>query len=164
MVVTGLPLYQGKQLAVDATLVAPLTRTGKAHPEAWWEDGVALAQARHRKETTYPELLASDRCRLVVVGHETGGRWSEEAADFVDKLAKAKAREAPRVLQASAWFSWQRRWTTLVSMAAQDALATTLLTGSTEDLKYLEGLTPALHGVLSEDRCETQPEFSRLAL
>ena len=38
---------------------------------------------------------------LVVVGIETGGRWSSEAAEFVDMMAQAKAREAPQVLQRS---------------------------------------------------------------
>ena len=45
------------------------------------------------------ELLERGRCQLVVVGIETGGRWSSEAADFVEMMAQAKAREAPQVLQ-----------------------------------------------------------------
>ena len=51
--------------------------------------------ARRVKEEKYRELLAGDRCRLVVVGIETGGRWSPEAVEFVDMLAGARAREAP---------------------------------------------------------------------
>ena len=129
VLVTGLPLHDGAQLAVDTTLVAPLTRKGEARPKAWHEDGAAMVDARRRKEKRYPELLNSRRCRLVVTAHETGGRWSEEAYNFVLQLAAAKARSAPRVLQGSALFTWLRRWTALVSIAAQKAYANTLLYG-----------------------------------
>ena len=50
---------------------------------------------RHDKETTYPELINSRRCRLIVVAIETGGRWSEEAVEFISLLACAKAQEVP---------------------------------------------------------------------
>ena len=55
-------------------------------------DGAILLQARRDKETTYPELVTSNWCRLVVVALETGGRWSEEAADILRQLAFARAR------------------------------------------------------------------------
>ena len=43
------------------------------------EDGVALRQARRRKEGVYPELSgAHGRARLVVLANEVGGRWSLE--------------------------------------------------------------------------------------
>ena len=50
----------------------------------------ARAERRKRRET-YPELLRSRRCRLVVLGIETGGRWSDKAASFVRLLARAMA-------------------------------------------------------------------------
>ena len=46
------------------------------------------------KEQKYHELLASRRCRLVVMALEVGGRWSEEAVRFVRLLAKANAEAA----------------------------------------------------------------------
>ena len=49
------------------------------------------------KETTYPELINSRRCRLIVVVIETGSRWSEEAVEFIRLLACAKAQEVPLV-------------------------------------------------------------------
>ena len=158
---TGLPLHHGAQLAVDTTLVAPLTRKGEARPRAWHEDGAALVDARHRKETRYPELLNSRRCLLVVTGHETGGRWSEEAYDFVLQLAAAKAREAPFVLRGSALFVWLRRWTALVSMAAQNAFASTLLYGHA-DAAHLDGNVPELSAALGADRLAEGPGWSRM--
>ena len=43
----------------------------------------AIADSRKRKETRYPELHRSPRCQLVVAGMEVGGRWSEEAWNFL---------------------------------------------------------------------------------
>ena len=75
VVCNGLPLWHGAQLAVDATLVSPLTRKGQPQPAADAQPGVALARAAQRKRRhTYPELLRARRCRLVVFGIETGGR------------------------------------------------------------------------------------------
>ena len=54
VVVDGLPLFHGAQLAVDTTLVSPLRRDGTPHPRCANVDGAALDTARHRKETTYP--------------------------------------------------------------------------------------------------------------
>ena len=79
----GLPLWHGAQLAVDATLVSPVQRNGRPQPQAASEDGRQLGVARRRKERKYHELLASRRCRLVVLALEVGGRWSEEALTFV---------------------------------------------------------------------------------
>ena len=77
--VDELPVYNGAQLAVDCTLVSPLTGKGEARPGAYQEDGAAMADARKRKETRYPELCRSNRCKLVVTALEMGGRWSEKA-------------------------------------------------------------------------------------
>ena len=85
-------------MAVDATPVSPLTRKGAARPKADKEDGAALAEARKKKATTYPELLTSSRCRLLTAGMEVGGRWDDAAYDFLVELAKAKAQEATALL------------------------------------------------------------------
>ena len=100
VVANGLPLWGGQQLAVDTT--------SRGSPAA------ALALARRRKERTYPELLRSERCRLVVLAVGAGGRWSDEAS-FVRALARAKVREVPVRL----------RWSALLSHAAMSAFAAT---------------------------------------
>ena len=46
--------------------------------------------ARRDTEHKYVKLFQSDRCRLVVVGMETGGRWSTEALQLVEMLAAAR--------------------------------------------------------------------------
>ena len=52
----GLPLHGGVQLAVDTTLVSSVRGSGEPRQGAATTDGVALTQARRRKEKTYREL------------------------------------------------------------------------------------------------------------
>ena len=93
IVVDGLPLWGGSQLAVDTTMVSPLSRDGVALRGSANTNGKALSQARRRKERTYPELTGErGRARLVVLGVEVGGRWSAKASVFLRNLAAAKAR------------------------------------------------------------------------
>ena len=87
VIANGLPLWGGSQLAVDTTLVSPLTSAG-APRRSGATAGAALADARRSKECTYPEFGRASRCRLVVLGIEVGGRWSAEAASFVRLLAQ----------------------------------------------------------------------------
>ena len=96
VVANGLPLWHGSQLAIDATIVSPLTRFGDAHPRADVDPGCALAAAARRKRhQTYPELARARRCRLVVVGVEVGGRFGSEAVQLLRLLARHKAATVP---------------------------------------------------------------------
>ena len=49
VIVDGLSLYHGKQLAVDATIVCVLGGNGKAHSGCSEEDGLVMTRARKRK-------------------------------------------------------------------------------------------------------------------
>ena len=92
VIANGLPLWGGMQLAVDTTLVSALSSTGAPRSYQHRAEGAALRQARRAKERTYPELLRPDsRCRLVVLAREVGGRFR----DFVQRLARARARSVP---------------------------------------------------------------------
>ena len=74
VVANGRPLWNGAQVAVDTTLVSPLSSSGEPRRHAGRVDGAALRETRRRKERTYPELLRSQRCRLVALAIEVGGR------------------------------------------------------------------------------------------
>ena len=66
VVVDGLPLFGGAQLAIDTILHCD----GTARPRTANEDGVVR---------TYPELVGPPaRARLVVLAGEVAGRWSED--------------------------------------------------------------------------------------
>ena len=110
VVANGLPLWHGVQLAVDTTLVSPVRRDGTARLHAAVRPGVALQAASRRKRVrTYPEVVRAQRCRLVVFGLEVGGRWSAEAFYFLRKLARSRARDAPRQLRAAATHAFLHR-------------------------------------------------------
>ena len=160
VVASGLPAHRGAQVAVDATLVSPLTRKGTARPRAHWEDGAALKDARKDKAKTYPELLTSRRCRLVTAGMEVGGRWDEEAYQFLLELAQAKAQEAPPVLRGAATWSYLRRWVALLSKAAMDSFASTLLYGTAENTELWTSPAPPLGAVLCA--APEPPQCSRM--
>ena len=103
VVADGLPLFHGVQLAIDTTLVSPVRADGAPRRQCATRDGSALDQARRTKERRYPELTGEyGRARLVVLACETGGRWSEEAHDFLLHLARAKARSEPPEIRAVA--------------------------------------------------------------
>ena len=129
VVANGLPLWNGAQVAVDTTLVSPLSSSGKPRRHAGRVDGAALREARRRKERTYPELLRSQRCCLVVLAIEVGGRWSPEACSFLRSLARARARSTPALLRPSVVSAFVARWSALLASAAHQAFAESLLLG-----------------------------------
>ena len=114
---SGLPLFHGAQLAVDITLRSALTTTGLLRPGAAVVDGIVCMAARADKERKSSELLNGDKCRLVVFALETGGPWSLEAVDFIERLAMARAWDAPPNLQRSAFLSWRRHWTRMITIS-----------------------------------------------
>ena len=148
VIANGLTLWGGTQLAIDTTLVSPLTRDGQPRRRAGRFTGAALQDARRRKERTYPELIGGRRCRLVVLGIETGGRWSEEASMFVKLLAQAKAPQAPPLLQTSLAAALISRWTASLSHAAMHAFAASLLAQDCSNHANVEGNQPTLSQVL----------------
>ena len=128
VVVDGLPLHGGVQLAIDTTLVSAVKGDGSPRRGAADRDGVALANARRRKMRTYPELVgAGARARLVVLALEVGGRWSSEASNFVKLLARARARSEPLVVQRRMEQAWRLRWSAILACAAARSFAASLL-------------------------------------
>ena len=159
-----LPCRQGKQLAIDVTLRSPVTVQGEPRARAAAEDGAAAFDARADKEAKYAELVRARRCELVVVALETGGRWSEEAADFVRELAFAKARAVSRLLRFSTACAWERRWVRMLSTAAAVAFARSLTAPKGAIGGAAFSATPALSHLLASgseggDRCPCSEAF-----
>ena len=100
VIANGLPLWNGSQLAIDTTLVSPLTSQAEPRRHQQTTAGAALRIARGAKERTYPELVGGGRARLVVVAMELGGRWSTEAATLLRLLSRHKTQSIPILLQA----------------------------------------------------------------
>ena len=139
VVAAGLPIHHGAQLAVDITVRSAVTSVGAPRATAATVNGAALLQARRDKEAKYAELVASERCRLVVVALETGGRWSTEALEFVADMASSRARDAPPVLRCSAFLAWRKRWTRMLSISCAMAFATSLVVNHTDAWAGVDG-------------------------
>ena len=124
VIANGLPLYGGKQVAIDTTVVSALTGRGVARGRT---AGQALREARRHKRNTYAEVEQSQRCKLVVIACEVGGRWSDESVSFLKALAWYKAQSCPRLLRGSAYWLFFQRWTGLLACAVQRPYAASLL-------------------------------------
>ena len=123
VVAAGLSIHHGAQLAVDITLRSAVTSVGALRTTAATVNGAA------DKEAKYAELVRNERCRLVVVALETGGRWGTEALEFVADMASSRARDAPPVLRRSAFLAWRKRWTRMLSVSCARVFAASLVVG-----------------------------------
>ena len=151
VVVDGLPLFGGAQLAVDTTLVSIVQADGRPRRQCAEQDGAALDQARRVKANTYPEFAGPHgRARLVVLAAETGGRWSLEALNFVNQLSKAKARSVPRILRNRVRQAFHHRWCSLLACAASRAFALSLL--ERRPMVGADGDIPTTAAVVSDCR------------
>ena len=127
VIANGFPMWHGAQLAVDTTLVSPLTSDAQPRRRGGQYAGAALHTARRNKERTYPELVGAGRCRLVVLAIEVGGRWSTEATQFLRLLAQARARATPAPLRQATITTLIARWSALLTHASMHAFAASLL-------------------------------------
>ena len=135
VLVSGLEFNHGAQLAVDITVRSAVTACGGARPNASTVDGAVLVEASRDKEAKCAELCEGDRCQLVVVGVETGERWSLEALSFVEKLAVSRAREAPYALRFSTFLGWRKRWCRMLSVSCSLAFAESLVSSADDQLE-----------------------------
>ena len=142
VVVTGLPMFHGTPVAVDATLISPLHADGTAWAGAAERSGASFARAESVKAVTYPELVDSSVLRLVTTAAEIGGRLNRQSLDLLDAAAAGKAAEEPPVLRRQAARAWRARWVTMLSVAIQDATAATLVAEGARFLDAAEGATP----------------------
>ena len=120
VVANGLPLFGGA--------LSALRSDGTARRRADQIHGVALMDARRRKERTYPELAGHNRrACLVVLVVEVGGRWSQELKCFVSQLARAKARGETHLMRRRAEQAWRLRWGSILACAMARTVASTML-------------------------------------
>ena len=107
-------------------------------------------RTKHRYKR--PELLQAGCCRLVVLGFEVGGKWPEDSLDFLCKLANARTRRVPQFLRQSAARAFAHRWSGLMAVAAQKALAASLLHLPLHVEANKAGSPPALSDLLADAR------------
>ena len=135
VVVDGLPVRGGTQVAIDTTLVCPLHGDGVPKRRAARSDGVALKAARTKEEATFPEFFGRRRrAHLVVLAVEVGGRWSEETRGFLSSLAILRARSELPLMRKRAEQAWRMRWGGMQACAVARAVAFSLF-----DLQHSHG-------------------------
>lgn len=88
--------------------------------------------------------------RLVVLGIEVGGRWSQESADFLRLLAQHKARAVPAPSQQTTTTSRISRWSAILAHAGMHAFAASLLSLPADELANGEGVLPPLGHLLAQ--------------
>ena len=104
--------------------------------------------AATRSEFT-PELVASGRCRLVVLALEIGGRWSQETCTFL-RLFAHRAKQAPQILQQAVSTALLHRWSAMLTHAAATAYAASLQGCDGASEANLEGTPPSFSELLAQ--------------
>ena len=98
--------------------------------------------AIRRKRRLYRDVVASNRCKLVVAAMEVGGRWHAEVYDLLRQLARAKARTCTPWQARGVEMATLRRWSGILAAAAQRSYLATLL-GLPDDAAETELMTVA---------------------
>ena len=118
----------GLPICADATIVSPLHRDGTPWPTTPETDGASFARAIRAKENTYPELAEHNPYgKLTVLACETGGRWHDTARGLIAQLVTTRTQNVHPLLRRAAGLAYQRRWWSLLSVALQRTVTTSLL-------------------------------------
>ena len=152
-------------LLCDVTQVSVLAADGTPHSKCAVEAGAAFEIAENRKTNTYREAAeAAGQVKLVTLACEVGGRWSESCIKWVEQLAKYKASGQPLHLRRATEYAYYKRWWSLLSVAAQRAVALSLIEVDCEAIKPLADLEPRIGDVLADACYDLGPVVSRMPL
>ena len=121
MFVRGMSIGNGRPVVGDMCMGSALHADGRPWTDAATDDGVTIERLTDQKHNTYPELVASDRARFVVLACEEGGRWGPDVFEVVKDLVKLKVAPLHPLLRRSAALAYTRRWWSILAMGAQTA-------------------------------------------
>ena len=94
-VISGLNIFGGQRIIIDATIRAVLTGAGLPAHGADRRAGATFGVARSDKERVYSEFHGTDACKFLTLACETGGRWSDESVALVRALVSARVEKCP---------------------------------------------------------------------
>ena len=134
LVVPGLIVARGLPLFCDVTVVTPISRLGQARPGTSNNGGSLLGRAENDNNDTYRPVLESGLGALYCLGFEVYGRWGRQSADLIPKLARERSRGMHPRLRRGVALSYQARWTGLIAVAVQKAVAQARMRGEGVDL------------------------------
>ena len=147
VVTNGLPLWHGAQLAIDATIVSPVTRTGSARPGA---DTRPAAAGRTQPDANGAKPTQSSRARDERGSSYSGLRLAGASASFLRLLAQHRAASVAAPLRAAARAGWVQRWSGMLAVAAMRAYAASLLELPPAGEACVAGEAPELHEILAD--------------
>ena len=127
VVVDGLPLFGGVQLAIDFSFGTQGRRRIKARSHRSRRSGPCRSPPNQEEDAPrvgWSWLPGTARGLGIL---EVGGRWSEEAKIFVRLLARARARSEPRFMQRRVEQAWRLQWYAIISCATAKSFAAFLL-------------------------------------
>ena len=134
LVVPGLNVARGLPLFCDITVLTPISRRGGPRPSTSNNGGRLLEQAERDNNSTYQPVIDSGLGALYCLGFEVYGRWSRQAIELIPLLAREKARCMHPRLRRGVALAFQTRWTGLIAVAVQKAVAQGRLRGEGADL------------------------------
>ena len=135
LVAPGLGIAAGLPLFCDVTCVSPVTGLGDAVSGCIETAGGATRRAsRHCHVVDYPDVNSSGLARLVSLGVEVFGHWSEDSLWIVRTAARARSAELSTRVRRGTELRLLRRWFGLLGVATQRFCARALLFGSGSDV------------------------------
>ena len=110
-----------------------------------------LAIAERDNNHTYRPVLESGLGELYCLGHEVFGRWGRQAVKLLPLLARERARGMHPRLRRGTALSYLTRWSGLIAIGFQKAVATAVLRDTGADLLayHVAGADAASRGVAS---------------
>ena len=90
---------------------------------------------KFNRKLDYPDVEASTHAQLLSLGVEVYGRWSDQSLILVRQLARFKARNSPEILRKSVEVGYYKRWWSLLSVAVQKMVLTSILRPTGTDLQ-----------------------------
>ena len=119
--VRGMSIGNGRPVVGDMCMGSALHVNGTPYAHASAEDGKAIERLTRQKHNDYPELVASDRIRYVVLACEEGGQWGPDVFEVVSDLVRLKVAPLHPMLRRSAALAYTRKWWAILATGAQSA-------------------------------------------
>ena len=148
IVVPNLNVARGLPLFCDITIISLITHCGKARGGTSNKGGALLERAEIANNRTYAPVVSSGLGALYCLGHEVYGRWHTECVDLLIQLAREHSRGLPARLRKGLLISYVKRWSSLIGVAIQKAVADNILNSAGTDIStsMLE-VAPSISGL-----------------
>ena len=144
LVVPGLNVARGLTLFCDVTVLCPLTTSGAPRPGASNVGGSLLSAATRENNATYADVTSSGLGVLYSLGAEVFGRWSCEACELLEELARERTRGLNSRLRRSTALGLLHRWAGILGIGLQRGVCRILANRGGEDLDS-QWLEPSVH-------------------